>query len=127
LQHAKFGNNITVVFGLFKQCNFLAVRGLVDLQVVTLHFTLLWLAATWDGKWERIEKKNGRGLLGRNCPCIYLEVKMGNHGKPFSGWAMVGFEPTFYRMHRIRFAEFLYLKVMASRSASGMLLHQLVS
>jgi hypothetical protein len=43
---------------------------------------------------------------------------MGNHGNAFSGRARVGFEPTFCRMHRIRFAEFPYLKVTARFFAS---------
>jgi hypothetical protein len=110
-----------------KQCNFLAVRGLANLHVVALYFTLLWLEATRDGRWEGIRKKIYRGLLERNRPGICLEVKMGNHGNAFSGRATVGFEPTFYRKHRIRFAEFLYLKVTASRSASGTFLRQLMS
>jgi hypothetical protein len=52
---------------------------------------------------------------------------MGNHGTSFSGRATIGFEPTFYRVHKIRFAEFPYLKVTASLSACGTLLRQLVS
>jgi hypothetical protein len=67
----------------------------------------------------RNSKENDRGIC--------LEVKIVIHGNPFSGLATVGFEPTFYQMHRIRFAQFPYLKVTANRSAYGTLLRQLVS
>jgi hypothetical protein len=74
-----------------------------DKLLMRLKLDLPCTTRTWIG----IGKKIGSGLLERNRPSICLETKMGNHGKPFSGRAAVEFEPTFYRMQRIRLENFL--------------------